>query len=112
MRKFGLAVLGLVFAIALGACTDVPAPSSKGTAVGAESQAVDEANPAPETERGVIPDLTEVTLADSKEALADAGFDNVRAETASTFGSVSDELLVCEQEPAPGETPPPTPEWS
>ena len=55
----------------------------------------------------MIPDVTEVTLADSREALADAGFENVRVETASVFGTVSEELLVCTQEPAPGETPPP-----
>ena len=46
MSKFGLALIGLVFAIVVGACSDVPAPSSKGTAVGAESQEVAEANPA------------------------------------------------------------------
>jgi hypothetical protein len=107
MRKFGLTLLGLVFAIVVGACSDVPAPSSKGTAVGAESQEVDEAKPPPEIEEGVIPDLMEVTLGDSREALADAGFENVRAETASVFGTVGDELLVCEQEPAAGESPPP-----
>lgn len=107
MRKFGVALLGLVFAIVVGACSDVPAPSSKGTAVGAESQGVGESKPPPETERGVIPDLLEVTLADSRKALADAGFKTVRAETASVFGSVSDELLVCGQDPAAGETPPP-----
>lgn len=103
MQRYAPALIALALAITVVACTDTPAPSSKGNrAVGGEVQEVAESKPAPETEAGVVPDLIEVTLADSKKALADAGFETVRAETASTFGTVDDDLLVCVQDPKAG----------
>ena len=106
MRRYAPALIALALASTVAACTDTPAPSSKGTAVGAEAQEVAGSNPAPETEAGVVPDLLEVTLADSRKALADAGFETVRAETASQFGTVDNALLVCIQDPEAGTSPP------
>jgi hypothetical protein len=100
-------VIAIVAAMAVVACSDVPAPTSKGNrAIDVEQEQVADANPAPETEKGVVPDLFEVTLTDSKKALSEAGFKKVSADTVSVFGSVSGELLVCEQEPKAGASPP------
>jgi hypothetical protein len=102
-------LVALIAVIAVGvtaACSDAPAPSAKGTrAVGGETQEIGEARPAPNTERGVVPDLTEVTVADSRKALADAGFETGQVETTALFGTVGGALLVCSQSPQAGATP-------
>jgi hypothetical protein len=107
MRRYAPVVIALVAAMVVVACSDVPAPTSKGNrAIEGTPEEVADAAPAPQTEDGVVPDLFEVTLTDSKKALTDAGFKKVEADTASVFGTVSGELLVCEQDPEAGASPP------
>jgi hypothetical protein len=106
MRRYVAVALALVFVLAVVACTDTPAPTSKGTrAIGAEAAEVDEAKPAPETEAGVVPKLIGVSLGDSKKALVAAGFKVGTVDTLGLFGTPTNEWVVCEQQPVGGQSP-------
>ena len=95
--------IGLLLVAA--ACSDVPAPTSKGTrAVGAEIEEVGEAREVGKTKPGVIPDLIGVTVSDSRKALEKAGF-KAEVDTEGLFATAEPNWLVCSQDPAAGETP-------
>lgn len=105
-RCVSLLALVALGATAGAACSDVPAPSSKGNrAIGIEEQDIAEAKPPPEVEKGVVPDLVGVSVADSKDALAEAGFRTGTLDTTGLFGTVSNDMVVCEQDPAAGASP-------
>lgn len=102
-RCVSLLALVALGAIVGAACSDVPAPSSKGNrAIGIEEQDIAEAKPPPEVEKGVVPDLVGVSVADSKDAIEQAGFKVGELDTTGLFGTVSNDMVVCEQDPAPG----------
>ena len=109
MRRYSALTIGLVFAIAVAACSDDPAPSAKGTPVvggGSSEEQAQEAKPAPSTKAGVVPDLVGVTLKDSEKALKDAGFKVGDVRTVALFGDVSNDQLVCVQGEKSGSAPP------
>lgn len=107
MRRYGALLIAAGFAVMAVACTDVPAPSSKGTrAYGGEVQEIGEGTEAPKSEAGVVPDLLGVTVADSREALEDAGFKTGALETVGLFGTAEPNWLVCETDPVAGTSPP------
>lgn len=104
--RYGPLVVALALMVVFVACSDSPAPTSKGTrAVGGEVQEAGEAKPPPETQKGVVPDLIGVSVGDAKKALGDAGFKTARVETVSLFGTAADDWLVCIQKPEAGASP-------
>jgi hypothetical protein len=106
MGRYAAVVLALVFMVTVAACTDTPAPTSKGTrAIGAEEQEAQEAKAAPKTEKGVVPKLVGVSVGDAKKAIADAGFTVGAVDTLGLFGTPTNAWVVCEQEPAGGQSP-------
>jgi hypothetical protein len=106
MRRYVAVALALVFVLAVVACTDTPAPTSKGTrAIGAEAEEAQEAKPAPATEAGVVPKLIGVSLGDAKKAIADAGFTVGTIDTLGLFGTPTNSWVICEQQPAGGQSP-------
>ena len=106
VRRYAPLVAVVVFTILVAACTDTPAPTSKGTrAVGGEVQEAGEAKPAPETEKGVVPDLIGVSVGDAKTAVSEAGFETGNVDTVGLFGTVADDWLVCTQKPEAGASP-------
>lgn len=107
MRRYAALLIVLGLAVTAVACEDVPAPSSKGNrAIGGEVQEIGEATEAPEAERGVVPDLLGVTVADSRAALEDAGFKPGTLDTVGLFGTAEPNWLVCETDPVAGTSPP------
>jgi hypothetical protein len=106
MRSHAVAGLALVFTAVVVACSDVPAPTSKGNrAVGAEQEETQEGKPAPKTQKGVVPKLIGVTVGDSKKAIVAAGFKVGTVETLGLFGTPTNSWIVCEQLPVGGQSP-------
>jgi PASTA domain len=106
MRRYAAVGLALVFVLTVVACTDTPAPTSKGNrAVGVEAEEADEAKPAPDTEKGIVPKLIGVSVGDAKQAIADAGFTVGAVETLGLFGTPTNTWVVCEQQPVGGQSP-------
>jgi PASTA domain len=106
VRSSLLLIAVLALAAVVVACTDTPAPTSKGNrAVGVEIEEAGEAKPAPETKAGVVPDLLGVSVGDSRDAIAAAGFEVGTVDTVGLFGTVANNWLVCEQLPQPGAQP-------
>lgn len=101
-----LGLLVIAVGVLTVACTDTPAPTSKGTAVGAEVEEVGEARAVGETKAGVVPDLVGVTVADSRKALEKAGFKSGEVEGQGLFATPEPNWLVCSQDPAAGQSPP------
>jgi hypothetical protein len=107
MNRYAVALIGVVIALIIAACTDVSAPRQQGGDLGVlESKQVAEERPAPKAKKGVVPDVQFVALADAEKAIEKSGFAVGEKEPLATFGSESVASLVCEQEPAAGETPP------
>jgi hypothetical protein len=106
MRRYAVLLIALAFAVAAVACSDAPAPSSKGNrAVGVEVQEAAEAREAGEVEKGVVPDLIGVAVGDAKAAVVEAGFKTGNVDTVGLFGTVGNDWLVCETDPAAGASP-------
>jgi len=106
MRRHGVAGLALVFMVVVIACSDVPAPTSKGNrAVGADVQEAEQGKPPPKTQKGVVPKLTGVSVGDSKKAIVAAGFTVGTVETLGLFGTPTNNWIVCEQLPVGGQSP-------
>jgi hypothetical protein len=106
MRRHATVGSALALAVAVAACSDVPAPTSKGNrAVGVEAQEAQEARPAPKTEQGVVPRLIGVSVGDAKKAIVDAGFETGTVDTPRLFGTPTNKWIVCEQAPAGGASP-------
>ena len=106
MRRRAFVGTALVIAVVAVACQDVPAPSSKGNrAVGAEVQEAEKAKAAPETQKGVVPELKGVSVGDAKKAITAAGFETGEIDTVGLFGTPENNWLVCDQDPAGGASP-------
>jgi hypothetical protein len=106
MGRYAAVALALVFMVTVVACTDTPAPTSKGTrAIGAEAEEAQEAKPPPKTEEGVVPKLVGVSLGDAKKAVVAAGFTVGTIDTLGLFGTPANNWVVCEQLPVGGQSP-------
>ena len=106
MRRRAVAGAAVALAVVAVACQDVPAPTSKGNrAVGVEVQEAEKAKAAPETQEGVVPKLTGVSVGDAKKAIVAAGFKTGEIDTVGLFGTPDNNWLVCEQVPAGGASP-------
>jgi hypothetical protein len=100
-------MIGLATVLTIAACTDVPAPrGQEGGGEGFESRKAQEEVDAPKADKGVVPDVLLVALDDAEKVIEKSGFTVGEAEPLGTFGSRSVASLVCEQDPAAGETPP------
>lgn len=114
MRKWVALVAGLALAAALVACSDEVGPSAKGSAgdsdlVGqGEGGVLQEAKAPPQPEKGVVPDVLGVTLADAEQVIKDSGFRLGEVGEVSTFAdeAAPEDLLICEQDPEGGAEPP------
>ncbi len=107
MPRYAALLIGLATVVTIAACTDVPAPrSQEGGGAGIETKAALEEVEAPKAEKGVVPEVVAVALEDAEKVIEKAGFTIGEEEPLGTFGSRSIASLVCEQDPAAGETPP------
>jgi hypothetical protein len=106
MRRHAVVGLAVVFMVVVVACSDVPAPTSKGNrAVGVEQEEAAEGKPPPKTQAGVVPKLVGVTVGDSKKAIVAAGFVTGTIDTLGLFGTPANNWIVCEQSPVGGQEP-------
>ena len=99
--------------LTIAACADSSSPSQQGRAGAGSEGALQSADrpdastlPAPEVEKGVVPDLVGTSLKEARKAIDEAGFTEGEIEGGIGAGSIiPDTLVICAQDPEPGSTP-------
>ncbi len=114
MYRYLLAVIGLGIVFTVAACSDTEGGGGKGPGAGSGATGLTRGGgepdvatkPAPEVEKGVVPDVVGVSLGDAQPAIKEAGFKEVEISGGVGVGTVfPPSLVICSQEPEAGSTP-------